>query len=1200
MRTKNDVMELEEKPRQKSLEDRYDLREGYVSLSGTQALARLPLEQHWRDRELGLNTGGFISGYRGSPLGGYDQELWRIASRLEDCNIQFQPGVNEDLAATAVWGTQYVNLYPGAKVDGVFGIWYGKSPGVDRSGDAFQHANTAGTSPNGGVIALVGDDHAAKSSSRSAQSDMQLKAAGIPTLYPSNTQEILDYGLHGIAMSRYAGCWVAIKLVTDVVETTTTVEVGPSRVRPNQPPLPTQAPGGLHIRANEPPLDMEARLYQHRLPAAIAYARANGLNRIMLAPAKPRLGIASAGKSWTDVRSALAALGLDDAAVEGAGIRLLKFGMSWPVDPLVVETFVEGLDQILVVEEKRPFLEDQIKAILQSSLRGSGVRVWGKADPLDASRAPPGIVLLPIASELTPISIARTIAGLVGLPDVDETRYGAVTSSAVAGLLRTPNFCSGCPHNRSTVVPEGSRTMPGIGCHGMAMWIRPENTGTVTHMGAEGMFWVGQSRFTAEQHVFVNIGDGTFFHSGSLAIRQAVAAGVRMTYKLLFNGYVSMTGGQKIDGELTVTRAIEMVLAEGVAKVVVVADDVKRYDAIRLPARTPVRPRNELDLVQRELRDFDGVSVLIYDQACATELRRQRKRNPSLDVARRALINAEVCEGCGDCGVKSNCMSIEPLETELGRKRKINQSSCNKDLSCVEGFCPSFVTVRGGRLKKQAADLRSQDGWSALPLPTLPDTTGGYGVLIAGVGGTGIVTVGAILGMAASLEGRQSSVLDVTGIAQKYGAVMSHLRFAPQGEELRSARLGVGEADLLIGCDLIVASGDEALGKLRAGDSYVIVNTTLAPTAAFPKMPDWQADIDGLTGRLRGMVGERVRTLEASDIATALMGDAIAVNMFLLGYAWQLGRVPVGLDALFRAIELNGVQVDFNRTSFEWGRRMAVDPRAVQCHMTSGSKPGVASVIRLAQLPLEQLEDIVADRRRRLVAYQGEGLAERYVAMVERVRQADELIGAEGRLARAVARYYYKLLANKDEFEVARIYASPAFRKEIEDQFEGDYQVRLNLGAWPFAKRDPVTGALQKRELGPWIFPALRVLQSLRGLRGTWLDPFRNNSERKLAREVLAAYEDDLAFLLTQARRVVSASDAVALASLPEKIRGYGHVRDTYAKEVAASRLELRTKCVSGMTEQNATSMAWSPENKHLETARRGKDRANVGQADFS
>ncbi|WP_206781586.1 indolepyruvate ferredoxin oxidoreductase family protein [Burkholderia metallica] len=1157
-----DMIELKEKPRQTTLEDRYDLREGVVSLSGTQALARLPLEQRWRDQRAGLNTGGFISGYRGSPLGGYDQELWRIASRLDACNVHFQPGVNEDLAATAVWGTQYVNLYPGAKVDGVFGIWYGKSPGVDRSGDALQHANTAGTAPHGGVIALVGDDHAAKSSTRAAQSDMQLKASGIPTLYPSNTQEILDFGLHGIAMSRYTGCWVAIKLVTDVVETTTTVEVGPSRAMPVLPPLPTEAPGGLNIRIQEPPLDMEARLYEHKLPTAIAYARANGLNQILLSPSTPRLGVVSSGKSWTDVRSALLELGLDDRAAEQAGIRLLKIGMSWPVDPYIVENFVQDLDQILVVEEKRPFLEEQIKSILHGNRQSASVKVWGKADPLCADNVPSGVPLLPLAGELTPRIIAHTIAALAGLADLAQEEQGSLVAHKIQNLVRTPNFCSGCPHNRSTVVPEGSRTMAGIGCHGMAMWIRPESTGTVTHMGAEGIFWVGQSRFTEEKHVFVNLGDGTFFHSGSLAIRQAVAAKVRVTYKLLFNGYVSMTGGQKVDGDLTVLRAIDMLLAEGVTRVVVVTDEMARYDSIRLPKGIDVRPRVELDQVQRELRAFDGVSVLIYDQACATELRRQRKRNPSIDVARRALINAEVCEGCGDCGVKSNCMSVEPLETELGRKRKINQSSCNKDLSCVEGFCPSFVTIRGGRLRRQAAPgNESGKAWGELPMPMLPDTAGGYGVLIAGVGGTGIVTIGAILCMAASLEGRASSALDVTGIAQKYGAVMSHLRFAPQGEALRSARLGAGEVDLLIGCDLIVASGDEALGKLKSGRSHVIVNTSVTPTAAFPKMPDWQADVSGLVDRLRTKIVNHVRALDATSIATALMGDAIAVNMFMLGYAWQLGRVPVGLEAISRAIELNGVQVEFNRHCFEWGRRMATNPGAVQHEIAGKANRNGESEIQFAPRRLERIEDIVADRRRRLVSYQSETLAGRYVAVVERAKRADAQIGAQGRLAKAVARYYYKLLANKDEFEVARIYSSHAFRQEIDAQFEGDYRIRLNLGAWPFSKRDPATGALQKREVGTWIFPAMKILQSVRKVRGTWLDPFRNNPERKLARELLAAYEEDLKLIEKQAGRGIDVSDAVALASLPEKIRGYGHIRSGHAENVVDERKTLRTKC---------------------------------------
>ena len=1157
-------------PSQTTLEDRYDMPEGYVLMSGTQVLARLPLEQRWRDQKAGLNTGGFIAGYRGSPLGGYDRELWRIEAKLKALNIQFQPAVNEDLAATAVWGTQYVNLYPGAKVDGVFGIWYGKSPGVDRSGDAFQHANTAGTAPTGGVIALVGDDHAAKSSSRAAQSDMQLRANGMPILYPSSTQEILDFGLHGIAMSRYSGCWISIKLVTDVLETTTSIEVGSSRAPVVLPPLPTLAPpGGLHIRTNEPPQEMEARLYEHKLPAALAYAQANNINRIFLSPATPKLGIVSAGKSWTDVRSALQVLGLDNAAAERAGIRLLKFGMSWPIDPLILAKFVEGLDQILVVEEKRPFLEEQIKAALQDNDAGAFVKVWGKVSPSNSARVPPGVSLLPLSGELTAQTIARTISGLIGLVDPTSSVALADETQAVAGLIRTPNFCSGCPHNSSTVVPDGSRTMAGIGCHGMAMWIRAESTSTVSHMGAEGMFWVGQSHFTDEKHVFVNIGDGTFFHSGSLAIRQAIAAKMRMTYKLLFNGYVAMTGGQKVDGDLTVQRAIDMVRAEGASKVVVVADDVDRYANIRLPDGVDVRPRSELDLVQRELREFGGVSILIYDQACATELRRQRKRNPALDVARRTVINAEVCEGCGDCGVKSNCMSVEPLETELGRKRQINQSTCNKDMSCVAGFCPSFVTVRGGRLKRLAVTPGGPQSWGELPLPTLPDTTGGYGILIAGIGGTGIVTVGAVLGMAASLDGLATSVLDVTGMAQKYGAVMSHLRFAPKGEALRSARLGKDEVDLLIGCDLIVASGDEALTKLRAGRSHAVVNTAINPTAEFPKQPDWAVNASGLIDRLRSKAVNGVRPLAASRIATALMGDAIAINMFMLGYAWQLSLVPVRFGAIDRAIELNGVQVEFNRSCFEWGRRMAIDPQAVERAAGVGGGRADSKVVEFTPRPMERVEDIAADRSRRLVDYQDKALADHYAEVVEKAQVADAKLTAKGYLAKAVARYYYKVLAEKDEFEVARLYSHPTFRAGLEAQFEGDYKLTLNLGGWPFAKRNLGTGEPEKREVGAWIFPAMKVLQAMRGLRDTWLDPFRNSLERALARELRANYEMDLQLIFDRAGNA-SATDAIALASLPERIRGYGHVRRAHANKMAGERDALRHRLATDQTEKRA------------------------------
>jgi indolepyruvate ferredoxin oxidoreductase len=1130
------------------LDDKYDSRAGSAQLSGIQALARLPLEQRWLDQAAGLNTGGFISGYRGSPLGTYDQELWRIGDQLQALNIKFQPGVNEDLAATAIWGTQYVNLYPGAKVDGVFGIWYGKSPGVDRSGDAFQHANTAGTSPHGGVIALVGDDHAAKSSSRAGQSDFQLKACGMPLLYPSNVQEILDYGLHGIAMSRYSGCWVALKLVTDVVETTSRVDLDAQRLTFQTPPLPTEPVGGLHIRTNEPPLDMEARLYEHKIPAALAYARANGINRILLQPPQPRLGIISAGKSWGDVRSALAALNLDDAAAQAAGLRLLKLGMTWPVDPQIVADFVQGLDKVLVVEEKRPFIEEQVKAILYDIDAGMQVRVIGKAHPPGMGKRAEG--QLPLAGELSPQIIARSIAQLAGI-GVTEA---AQTNLPLPGPVRMPNFCSGCPHNSSTVVPEGSRAMAGIGCHGMAMWIRAENTSTVTHMGAEGMFWVGQAPFTEEKHVFVNIGDGTFYHSGSLALRQAVAARMRVTYKVLFNGYVSMTGGQPHDGDVTVPRIIDIARAEGVQRIVVVADDVRRYQGVQLPAGIAVRPRTELDAVQRELRDFEGISVLVYDQVCATELRRQRKRNPELDVAKRTVINAAVCEGCGDCSIKSNCMSIEPLETEFGRKRKINQSSCNKDFSCVEGFCPSFVTVHGGRLKRPARTSVDVDRWGELPVPALPDIRNGYNVLLAGIGGTGIVTVGAILGQAAQLDGIGASVLDLTGMAQKYGAVMSHLRFMPGSLPPPSSRLGMGEADVVIGCDLIVSAGQEALSKMAPGRTFAVVNTALNPTSDFTRTPDWNPNVPQLLDGLRSRTAGDLHALDASRIAIGLMGDAIAINMFLLGYAWQHGRVPVTLQALQTAIEKNGVEISFNLQSFEWGRRAAVDLKAVE---EAAVGPSDQQVIEMAPRQLHRVEDIVADRVRHLTAYHNAAYAQRYLDLVTRVRKKDQELGAQDRLSRAVARYYYKMLADKDEFEVARLYSSPQFRQQLKAQFEGDYQLHFHLGAWPFAGRD-TQGQLRKREVGPWVLHAMGLLQRMRRVRGTWLDPFRHTPERRLARELLAQYEDDMALVLAYAsERCID--QAIELASLPEKIRGYGHVREAHAKRLEAQRIALRT-----------------------------------------
>jgi indolepyruvate ferredoxin oxidoreductase len=1135
---------------QVDLDDKYLQRNGQVFMSGTQALLRLALDQRRRDERQGLNTAGFISGYRGSPLGRYDQELWSESKLLKDHHIHFQPGINEDLAATAVWGSQYVGSVPGARYDGVFGIWYGKGPGVDRSGDAFKHANSAGTSQHGGVLAIAGDDHAAKSSTTAHQSDYALMASGIPVLYPSNVQDILDFGLHGIAMSRYSGCWIGMKVVTDVVESSGSVQVGEALPATTLPPKPA-SPDGLNIRGNDiSPQVQEQRLYEHKLHAAQAYARANGIDRIVANAPGARIGIVSAGKAFADVRQALRSLGhASDEAVAAAGIRLLKIGLVWPLDPAIVERFADGLDTLVVVEEKRPLLEHQVKAILYDAPLARKPRIVGKFAGSSEWSDARGDAVFSSVGELAPPLIAERIAALLGLPFEPPANP---ESDKLPGAVRAATFCSGCPHNTSTQLPDGSRAFAGIGCHGMVLLTGRDPYGTVGQMGAEGAMWVGQAPFTDEKHIFANMGDGTYFHSGFLAIRQAVAAHVPITYKLLVNGFVSMTGGQPIDGELSTVQMVSELLAEGVKRIVVVADDPARYDdpAMKLPPGVPVRHRRELDAVQRELREYGDVSVLLYDQVCATERRRLRKRGRYADPDKRTFINAAVCEGCGDCSDKSGCLSVEPLETEFGRKRKINQSSCNKDYSCVEGFCPSFVTVHGGRLRKKGGPGEGDGGFGALPVPTLPDIADGYAILITGIGGTGVITLGAVLAMAAHLDGHAASALDMTGLAQKYGAVMSHVRIAPDAARIKTARLASGEADLVVGCDLIVSAGTDAVSKMVPGRTRVAVNMEVSPTSAFARDPDWKVVPEELLARIAHASGSAAEGIEATRLATALMGDAIAANMFLLGYAWQRGWLPVSLDAMQRAIELNGVGVELNEKSFLWGRRAAVDLPAVERHV----RP--ANVVSFTPNRARKTPDLIAHREAELVKYQNRAYARRYRALVDRVAQAEQALQAGDRLTRAVARYYYKLLAYKDEFEVARLYASPAFRESLAGAFEGDYRLHFNIGAWPFATRDPNTGLPRKREIGPWALTAFGWLARLRGLRNTVLDPFRGNSERRHALRDIAEYEADIDRLLENldAARL---STAVAVAELPEHIRGYGHVRERHVAQVRERREAL-------------------------------------------
>jgi len=1198
--------------REVTLDDKYALERGRAFMSGTQALVRLPMLQRARDRRDGLNTAGFISGYRGSPLGGVDQALWKAREHLKQHRIVFQPGLNEELAATAVWGTQQVTMTPGANVDGVFSMWYGKGPGVDRSGDVFKHANAAGSSRHGGVLVLAGDDHGAKSSTLPHQSDHVFKACGLPVFYPSTVQEYLDLGLHGWAMSRWSGLWVAMKTVTEVVEASASVEVDPDRVRiviPDEFAYPHEDPFGLNIRWPDTPLAQEARLFNYKWYAALAYVRANRLNHTVFDSPHAWFGIVTAGKAYLDTMQALDELGLDREACARLGIRVFKCGVVWPLEAATVREFATGLDEILVVEEKRQVLEYALKEELYNWRDDVRPRVYGKFDEKDGRGGewamPQGQWLLPGLGELSPAIIAKAIAARLLNPGQYAPKLGGALPDGSSGLpqdirariesriaiieakeralaephvtaVRTPTFCSGCPHNTSTRVPEGSRAVAGIGCHYMAIWMPERRTETFTQMGGEGVPWIGQAPFTDETHLFANLGDGTYFHSGLLAVRASIAAKVNITYKILFNDAVAMTGGQPHDGVLTVPRIVAQVRAEGAREVVVVTDEPEKYDALK--ARAPfdgveIHHRDHLDRVQRRLRDVPGCTVLVYDQTCASEKRRRRKKivdgKPGFpDPAKRVVINEAVCEGCGDCSVQSACVSVEPIETELGRKRRVNQSSCNKDYSCVKGFCPSFVTVEGGALRagrKPAAGAGAApelpESLRELPEPARVVTIGEsgnrtYGVLVTGVGGTGVVTVGQLIGMAAHLEGKGISVLDMAGLAQKGGAVFSHVQIAAQPEDLHSTRIATGEADLVIGCDLVVAAGNDALAKMRPSVTRAVINGNVAPTSDFLRDPDWSLPADALRRNVLAAAGEEdIDFVDANDVATALLGDAIYTNPLLLGYAWQKGWLPLARAAMERAIELNGVSVAPNLEAFLWGRRLAHDPEAVR----RAVRPQNATVIELRR-PVgrvrseSDLDELIARRVALLTAWGDAAWAERYRARIERVRRVEgERIGATGtwRLTEAVARGLAKLMAYKDEYEVARLHADPAFVASIREQFEGDWQLRFHMAPPILAKRDPQTGAPVKREFGPWMLPALHTLAKLKFLRATAFDPFGRSAERRTERALITEYEALLDELLV-GLDASNHAQAVALAKLPEQIRGYGHVKDRHLETVRA------------------------------------------------
>jgi indolepyruvate ferredoxin oxidoreductase len=1137
-----------------SLDQKYTQGSGHVFMTGIQALVRLPMAQIRRDRAAGLNTAGFVSGYRGSPLGGYDQQLMAARKHLEQYDIKFQPGVNEDLAATAIWGSQQLNLSPGARHDGVVGIWYGKGPGVDRCGDVFRHGNSAGSAKNGGVLCIAGDDHGAKSSTVRHQSDHAFISALMPYLYPSSIHEMIEMGLLGIAMSRYSGCWVGMKVITETVETTAEIDLT-DEMKPFIIPTDFEMPpGGLNLRWPDASYDQDRRLQDYKGFAAVAFARANKVNRITMDSPNARFGIMASGKSYEDIRQALRELGINDEVAAKIGLRLYKIGMPWPLEPEGVRNFAVGLEEILIVEERREIVENQVKQELFNWRDDVRPRIIGKMDDHDKR-------FLPFSDELSVSSLASSLTErLLRLnlnPEIAEMLRAradwfngreATQMQAVAPVTRTPYFCSGCPHNTSTKVPQGSRAFAGIGCHFMSIWM-DRNTETFTHMGGEGVPWVGIAPFTDEKHVFANLGDGTYFHSGSLAIRQAVASGANITYKILYNDATAMTGGQHVDGDLSPQQVTFQLHSEGIREIYLVSENPDAYPPSDIAPGTKTAHRDELDDVMKKCREVKGASAIVFVQTCAAEKRRRRKRGTMEDPQRRVIINPAVCEGCGDCSVQSNCISVEPLETAMGRKRTINQSSCNKDYSCLKGFCPSFVTVDGGKPRRRApADLGPIEG---LPEPlSRPTLDRPYNVAVGGVGGTGVLTIGALLGMAAHIEGKASMILDMSGLAQKGGAVLSHVRLSENPADVTSSRIVTGTADLVIAADEVVAVAKDTITLCETSRTRGVINTHLIPIADFILNRDFDFQDRKVSHVLERALHQDSSFFDFTTPAEALLGDAIATNMMMMGYAYQRGLLPLSAVAIEQAIELNAVAIKMNTQAFRLGRLAVADPAKLLSMMK-----GHDDAVPVKVLDEMSLDEIIAHRSAFLTDYQNEALAKRYRALVEKVRAASSAEYGDG-LTRAVAVSYAKLLAYKDEYEVARLYTDGRFEKQLNEQFEGDFKFNFNLAPPMLAGGKDAMGRPRKRQFGSWMMTAFRMLAKMKGLRGTAFDPFGGSPDRKLERDLIEGYEKDVAFVL-QKLSPLTIDTAVELLSLPDRIRGFGPVKEKSVQDAKARYSQL-------------------------------------------
>jgi indolepyruvate ferredoxin oxidoreductase len=1136
-----------------SLDQKYTARTGHIFLTGTQALVRLPMAQIRRDRANGLKTAALISGYRGSPLGGYDQQLFAARKHLDEHGIKFQPGVNEDLAATAIWGSQQLNLSPGAKYDGVVGVWYGKGPGVDRSGDVFRHGNTAGSAKNGGVLCLAGDDHGAKSSTVPHQSDHAFMSALMPYLYPSSIHEIIEMGLLGIAMSRYSGCWVGMKVITETVETTAEIDLN-DEMKPFIIPTDFEMPqGGLNLRWPDDRIEQDRRLQDYKGYAAIAFARANKINRVTMDSPNARFGIMASGKSYEDVRQALRELGVTPEVAAKIGLRLYKVGMPWPLEPEGVRQFAVGLEEIFIVEERREVVENQVKQELFNWRDDVRPRIVGKMDEHDKrfltfeAEISVASLVSSLTERLLRLNLNPEIANMLRARADWFNGREASQVQATAPVVRTPYFCSGCPHNTSTKVPEGSRALAGIGCHFMSLWM-DRNTETYTHMGGEGVPWVGIAPFTSEKHIFANLGDGTYFHSGSLAIRQAIASKANITYKILYNDAVAMTGGQHVDGDLSPQQITFQLHSEGIREIHLVSENPAAYPAASIAPGVKLAHRDELDRVMRDCRETPGCSAIVFVQTCAAEKRRRRKRGTMEDPSRRVMINPAVCEGCGDCSVQSNCISVEPLETAFGRKRTINQSSCNKDYSCVKGFCPSFVSVDGGVLRKRApADLGDLGD---IPEPaSKPGLDKPYNIAVAGVGGTGVLTIGALLGMAAHIEGKASMILDMSGLAQKGGAVLSHVRLSRNTDEVACSRIVTGTADMLLAADEVVAVAKDTISLCDSQRTLGVINTHLIPIADFIRNRDFDFQRGKVNHVLEASLKQGSTFFDFTHVAESLLGDAIATNVMMMGYAYQRGLLPVSAEAIEQAITVNGVSIKMNTEAFRLGRIAVADPQRLAAMLHEETKPAKS----LGEMSLDEL---IAHRSAHLTAYQDAALAERYRKLVGEVAAAVKNNALEESLTRAVAVSYAKLLAYKDEYEVARLFTDGSFEKELREQFEGDFKLSYHLAPPLLPAEDDGAGRPKKKTYGPHMMTGFRWLAKLKGLRGTPFDVFGYAEHRRMERELIADYESDVRHVLAKLSDQ-TAPIALALLSLPEDIRGYGPVKEKAVKQAREKRAGL-------------------------------------------